>query len=575
MTDTTLLQLLNARFAAAFAAAGAPDANPVIQPAARPEFGDYQANGAMGAAKQLKKNPRELAQAVLELVNLDGIADKLEIAGPGFINIKLADSFLAARANAALSDAKLGVPLPASQTVVVDYSSPNLAKEMHVGHLRSTIIGDALARLLDFLGHTVVRQNHVGDWGTQFGMLTAYLVEQDKAGDAAIALDDLENFYRAAKVRFDADPAFADTARDYVVKLQSGDPMVHALWQQFLNVSMSHCEAVYSKLGVQLTRADVRGESAYNEDLPVVVADLRAKGLLTESQGAQVVFLDEFKNKDGEPAAYIIQKQGGGFLYSTSDLATLRYRADVLHADRSLYVVDARQALHFQQLFTLGRKAGYVPAAMQLEHVAFGTMMGEDGKPFKTRSGDTIKLVELLDEAVSRAYALVSEKNPDLAASVRQDVAQAVGIGAVKYADLSKHRTSDYQFSWDSMLSFEGNTAPYLQYACTRIAGIFRKAGEVSDGAAINIAEPAEHALALELARFADVLQSAAIEACPHFLCSYLYQLATQFMRFYEACPILKSEGDVQASRLQLARLTGRTLETGLGLLGITALEEM
>ncbi|WP_051710138.1 arginine--tRNA ligase [Andreprevotia chitinilytica] len=575
MNDSTLLQLLNARFAAAFTAAGAPGANPVIQPAARPEFGDYQANGAMGAAKQLKKNPRELAQAVIDHVDVSGIADTLEIAGPGFINIKLSDAFLASRANAALADAKLGVPLPAKQTVVVDYSSPNLAKEMHVGHLRSTIIGDALARLLAFLGHDVVRQNHVGDWGTQFGMLTAYLVEQDRAGNTAIALDDLENFYRAAKVRFDADPAFADTAREYVVKLQGGDAQVRALWQQFLDVSLSHCEAIYRKLGVQLTRADVRGESAYNDDLPRVVADLRQQGLLVEDQGAQVVFLDEFKNKEGEPAAYIVQKQDGGYLYSTSDLATLRYRSGTLHCNRSLYVVDARQGLHFQQLFTLGRKAGYVPADMQLEHVAFGTMMGEDGRPFKTRSGDTVKLVELLDEAVSRAHALVSEKNPDLDEATRQQVAQAVGIGAVKYADLSKHRTSDYVFSWDSMLSFEGNTAPYLQYACTRIAGVFRKAGELAVDAPIAITEPAEHALALELARFADVVNATAAEALPHFLCGYLYQLATQFMRFYEACPILKSEGTVLASRLQLAKLTGKTLETGLGLLGIEALEAM
>ncbi|TCP13849.1 arginyl-tRNA synthetase [Crenobacter luteus] len=571
----TIQQLLNERVAAALAAAGAPDAPAVLQPASKPEFGDYQANGVMGAAKKLKMNPRELAQKVIDALDLNGIADKVEIAGPGFINIHLTPAFLGDKLGKALADARLGVAAPDVQKVMVEYSSPNLAKEMHVGHLRSTIIGDAIARVLEFVGHDVTRANHVGDWGTQFGMLVAYLVESRKAGDAEMALSDLEEFYRKAKVRFDEDAAFADTARDYVVRLQGGDAEVRKLWEQFVEVSLEHCEAVYRKLGVSLTRESVRGESAYNADLPVVVADLAAAELLVEDQGAQVVFMPEFKNPEGEPMAVIIQKKDGGYLYATTDLSAVRYRHRVLGLNRVIYVVDARQSLHFQQIFTLAKKAGFAPAEMQLEHVAFGTMMGEDGKPFKTRSGGTVKLIELLDEAEERAFALVSEKNPELAEATRRDVARAVGIGAVKYADLSKNRTSDYVFNWDTMLAFEGNTAPYLQYAYTRVQSVFRKAGEVDAGAAILIAEPAEKQLAVALAQFEDVLYNVADTCQPHHLCGYLYNVATLFSRFYEACPILKAEGEVRASRLQLAALTARTLKTGLDLLGIAVVDAM
>ncbi|MBS1209177.1 MAG: arginine--tRNA ligase [Proteobacteria bacterium] len=571
--NQTLIELLDTRVRAALAAVDCPDAPAVIQPAGRPEFGDYQANGVMGAAKARKMNPRQLATEVLAKLDLAGIASKVEIAGPGFINITLAPEYLAGLSNLALTDANMGVPHPPAQRVVVDYSSPNLAKEMHVGHLRSTIIGDALARVLRFMGHEVIAQNHVGDWGTQFGMLTAYLIEAEQAGD--VALSDLEDFYRRAKQRFDEDEVFATHARECVVKLQGGDAQVNALWQKFLDVSLHHCEALYAKLGVGLKREDVRGESAYNDDLPVVVADLQAKGLAVESEGAQVVFLDEFKNKDGEAQAYIVQKQGGGYLYATTDLAAVRYRAGTLHADRVLYVVDARQALHFQQMFTLSRKAGYAPAGMSLEHVGFGVMLGEDGKPFKTRSGGTVKLADLLEEAEQRAYALVSEKNQEMPAEERAVIAKAVGIGAVKYADLSKNRNSDYVFSWDSMLSFEGNTAPYLQYAYTRIASVFRRVETFDTRAPIIINDEAERQLALALARFAEALQTVARETMPHFLCAYLYELATQFMRFYEACPVLKSEGSVRDSRLRLCELTARTLKTGLGLLGIETLEQM
>lgn len=571
----TLHRFLSERITNALAVAGAPDAQPLLQPASRPEFGDYQANGVMAAAKQLKKNPRELAQTVIDHLDLAGIASKIEIAGPGFINITLAPEFLAQQLDSALEKPRLGVKnAEAPQKVMVEYSSPNLAKEMHVGHLRSSIIGDALARVLEFLGQDVVRQNHVGDWGTQFGMLTAHLLDSREQGAEALALNDLEDFYRQAKVRFDDDPDFADRSRDYVVKLQAGDTEVLALWKQFVEISLKHCQSVYDKLGVSLNQSHVRGESAYNDDLAVVVADLREKGLLEESQGAQVVFLSEFKNPEGEPQAVIIQKKDGGYLYATSDLSAIRYRKQSLALDRVLYVVDARQSLHFQQVFTIAEKAGY-KANMQLEHIGFGTMMGEDGKPFKTRTGGTVKLVDLLEEAEARAFALVGEKNPDLPEQDRRKIAHAVGIGAVKYADLSKNRNSDYIFNWDTMLAFEGNTAPYLQYAYTRVAGIFRKVDCFDSSAPLLLNEPAERQLALALSQFGDTLNTVGRDGLPHILCQYLYHLATQFSRFYEACPVLKSEGATQASRLKLARLTAETLKAGLSLLGIEVLEAM
>jgi len=571
---TSLQTLLNDRVCAALTAAGCPEASASLQLASRPEFGDYQANGVMAAAKARKTNPRALAETVLSHLDLAGIASKVEIAGPGFINIHLDPAFVATRVHAALADAKLGVaPQTPQQKVMVEYSSPNLAKEMHVGHLRSTIIGDALVRVLAFLGHETVRGNHVGDWGTQFGMLTAYLVETQQTGQTDVALNDLEGFYRQAKIRFDESEDFANRARDYVVKLQGGDAEIRQLWAQFVAVSLTHCEAVYRKLGVSLTRDDVRGESAYNADLPVIVSTLRDQGLLTTSEGAQVVFLPEFKNQEGEPMGVIVQKKDGGFLYTTTDLGAVRYRHTTLGLDRVLYVVDARQSLHFAQLFTICRLAGFAPTPMQLEHIGFGTMMGEDGKPFKTRTGGTVKLVDLLDEAEERAFALVNEKNPTLSDADKRQIAQVVGIGAVKYADLSKNRNSDYVFNWDQMLAFEGNTAPYLQYAYARVAGLFRKVDNYDATAAVVLTEPAEKALAVALAQLADVLHSVAREGYPHYLCQYLYHVATLFMRFYEACPVLKSEGSVRASRLQLAKLTANTLKTGLDLLGIGVLE--
>ncbi len=570
-----LNQILSAEIEQAFTAAGISGSPIVLQPAKNPDFGDFQINGVMGAAKQSKQNPRELAQKVADALSGSRVVASAEVAGPGFINLRLSPEFLAQELNHALTSGNLGIQAAsAPQTVVIDYSSPNLAKEMHVGHLRSSIIGDSIARILSALGHKVIRQNHVGDWGTQFGMLVAYMVEQQKE-NSDFKLSDLEQFYRAAKVRFDEDPAFADTAREYVVKLQGGDEAVLALWKQFVAISLSHAQQVYDTLGLLLAPEDVAGESQYNNDLQNVVDDLCAQGLAVDDKGAKVVFLEEFKNKEGEAAAFIVQKQGGGFLYASTDLACLRYRIGCLKADRLLYVVDTRQDLHFKQLFATSRKAGYLPENVSAEFIGFGTMMGKDGKPFKTRSGDTVKLVDLLAEAVQRATVLVRSKNPELSDTEAEHIGRTVGIGAVKYADLSKNRGSDYVFDWDNMLSFEGNTAPYLQYAYTRIQSIFRKAGEWNVQAALLLQDGLEKQLAVELLKFEDILNSAAESAYPHYLAAYLYQLATLFSRFYEACPILKAEGALRDSRLQLANLTAQTLKTGLDLLGIDTLAVM
>ena len=570
-----LHQTVAAEAEAAFAAAGIAGNPVVLQPAKNADFGDFQINGVMGAAKKAKQNPRELAQKVADALAGNAVVESAEVAGPGFINLRLNAAFLAQNIEAALLDGHLNVRQTAEpQTVVIDYSSPNLAKEMHVGHLRSSIIGDSLNRVLSYLGHKVIAQNHVGDWGTQFGMLVAYMVAQQQE-NAEFELADLEQFYRNAKIRFDEDEAFADTAREYVVKLQGGDEAVLALWRQFVDVSLQHAQAVYDTLGLKLTPDDVAGESKYNDDLQTVVEDLSAKGLAVDDAGAKVVFLDEFKNQDGEPAAFIVQKQGGGFLYASTDLACVRYRVGRLNADRLLYVVDTRQKLHFEQLFTTSRKAGYLPENVQAKFIGFGTMMGKDGKPFKTRSGDTVKLVDLLDEAVERATALVQSKNAGLDEKQAAEIGRTVGIAAVKYADLSKNRSSDYVFDWEAMLSFEGNTAPYLQYAYTRVQSVMRRAGEWNQQAAVVLDAPLEKQLAVELLKFEDVLQSVAETSYPHYLAGYLYQVATLFSRFYEACPILKAEGASRETRLQLAKLTGDTLKQGLDLLGIDTLDVM
>lgn len=572
--------LLEQRVRAAMKAADIPDNCPAnITISTRPEFGDFQANCAMGAAKKLKTNPRELAQKIIENLDLSDIADNMEIAGPGFINIHLSPSFIGEQLQKQ-SEQPLGRSEVEEKTVVVDYSSPNLAKEMHVGHLRSTIIGDAIARTLEYLGHNVIRQNHMGDWGTQFGMLIAELEEQLGEGEQAdLALGDLEVFYQQSKKHFDEDPGFAEKARDYVVKLQSGDNHCLTLWKQFINTSVAHSEAIYHDLNVTLQHTDIKPESAYNDDLAKVIDDLKQQQLIVEDQGAQVAFLEELADKKGNPSPVIVQKSGGGYLYATTDLAALRYRSNILNADRVLYFIDARQSLHMKQVFTLAKKAGFVNESILLEHHPFGTMMGKDGKPFKTRSGGTVKLTDLLKESVERASKLVADKNPTASDEDIAEIAQKVGIGAVKYADLSKTRTNDYIFDWDAMLSFEGNTAPYLQYAYTRIKSIFRKAElDVSTfNGNINITETKEKVLALKLVQFGEILQQVADEAYPHILCNYLYEIASAYMAFYEHCPILKTDikQEVKESRLALSLIVAETLSKGLELLGIDVMEQM
>ncbi len=579
-------ELLNAKVLHAMHACGIPaDLPALIAPGKKAGFGDYQANCAMGAAKAMSTNPRELAAKIMAVLapelEKEGIATKIEIAGPGFINIDLNPEWLGQQIANAQTNTRLNIATVSEpQNVVIDYSGPNLAKEMHVGHLRSTIIGDALARLLEFQGHKVIRQNHVGDWGTQFGMLIAELEEQLGAnGNSNMALKDLEVFYQQAKKHFDDDAAFADKARSYVVRLQSGDTAMLKLWKQFKDISLHHSTEIYQQLNVTLKYSDVCGESFYNDDLAPLVNDLQIQGLAVESEGAQVVFLQELADKDGNPSPVIIQKQGGGFLYATTDLAALRYRVKTLHASRIMYFIDARQSLHLQQVFTLARKAKFVADNVSLEHLAFGTMMGSDGKPFKTRTGGTVKLAELLIEAVERAGVVVSEKNSELSPTEIAEVSRKVGIGAVKYADLCKTRTNDYIFSWESMLSFEGNTAPYLQYAFTRVQSIFRKAGVTPESLTQNIIinTEQEKTLAIKLLQFSEVIDQVAREALPHLLCTYIYDVASLYMTFYEACPILK-EGippELRDSRLRLCHLVARTIEQGLDLLGIEVMERM
>ena len=559
---------------------GLDEVNPNVITASKPEFGDYQANGVMSIAKKLGRNPRELGTELLARLNAaaNPLVSHYELAGPGFINIHLAGDALRDRANELLVEPSLLVlPTESPQTIVVDYSSPNLAKEMHVGHLRGTIIGDSIARILERQGNRVIRQNHVGDWGTQFGMLITFM--RESSAEAGVALADLEGFYRAAKQRFDADSEFADRARESVVKLQGGDPEYLEAWQAFISTSLTHCQAVYDKLNVTLSMTDLKAESFYNPQLEGVVTRLENTGLLKDSDGARCVFLDEFVGKDGEPLPVIIQKTDGGYLYATTDLAAVDYRCHELKADRALYVVDARQSLHFQQVFAVAAAAGFSDEAISLEHISYGTMMGSDGKPFKTRSGDVVKLVDLLDEAVARAFDLVSSKNPDLEETERRHIAQAVGIAAVKYADLSKNRTSDYLFDWSSMLSFEGNTAPYLMYAYARIKTLLAKQAVDTDGI-ISFPEsvalaPEEKALLLKSLQLAETIDAVAQDCFPNTLSNYLYELSASFMRFYEACPIQGTDAATRANRLSLCVLASEALKQGLDLLGIETLERM
>ena len=557
-----LRAFLHERMEAAFEAAGVAGAEPMIGVATRPEFGDYQANGAMAAARTARTQPRVLAEGVVEALGETDFAQTLAVAGPGFVNITLSPAFVSAHLGSVEIERSAH-----PDRIVVDYSAPNLAKEMHVGHLRTTI-GDAMTRVLEVLGHDVIRQNHVGDWGTQFGMLVAHL--EDVQEDAP-ELKDLEVFYAAARKRFDADTEFADRARRTVVALQRGDERVREYWQRFVDISLSHCRAVYETLNIKLGDADLDAESRYNDDLSKVIDDLECAGLITLSEGAKCVFLDELE------APFIVQKSDGGYLYSTTDLAAMRYRSVHYRADRILYFVDSRQTLHFRQLFAVARKAGFAREACSLEFHPFGTIMGRDNKPFKTRSGDVVKLADLLDEAVRRARVLVAEKNTELDGEEADRIAHVVGIGAVKYTDISKHRASDYVFDWDAMLSFDGNTAPYLQYAYARIQSLFRRGGvnpaRLTEAPVIS--HESERRLGVSLLRFQETLEQVATEALPHYLSGYLYRLAGDFMRFYETCPVLDAPGTVRDHRLKLCALTGDTLKTGLDLLGIETVDRM
>jgi arginyl-tRNA synthetase len=577
----SIKKLLNIRIKAAMTEAGVAEVfSPIISESSRPEFGDFQANGVMAAAKEMGSNPRQLALNILDKINLEGIANKIEIAGPGFINIFLSNEFLNKTIQKLVSEKSLGVLKPKPQKIVIDYSSPNLAKEMHVGHLRSTIIGDAVSRTLEFLGHNIVRQNHMGDWGTQFGMLIAELEDQQNTKDQnKFLLSDLEKFYQQSKEHFDTDINFANKARKYVVKLQSGDENCLKLWKKFIDISIAHSESIYLNLNVTLKPSDIRPESFYNDDLKGILVDLENQNLAKEDQGAKVVFLDELADKNGTPSPVIIEKSGGGFLYATTDLAALRYRNNFLKPDRILYFIDVRQSLHMKQIFILAKKAGFVDKKVSLEHHAFGTMMDKSGNPFKTRSGGTVKLNNLLKEATEKAFKLVTDKNPNLSKKEVSVISKKLGIGAVKYADLSKNRSNDYIFDWDSMLSFEGNTSPYLQYAYTRIYSIFEKTSFGSEDIQgdLQISTNEERKLALVLLYFGETLEQVAAQGYPHILCSYLYNLASSYMVFYEHCPILKKDipPTIKMSRLILSKTTSQILKKGLNLLGIEVMEKM
>jgi arginyl-tRNA synthetase len=566
------LHLVAELLAPAFAhAAGVDAVDPVVRPSDR---ADAQANGALAIAKQLGRNPRDLAADVVGAASLDGVAT-LEVAGPGFLNVTFDDGFLAGHLAAVAADDHLGVrSAVAPERVVVDYSAPNVAKEMHVGHVRSTVIGDSLVRLLVFVGHDVVRENHIGDWGTPFGMLLEHYLD-GHADDYEPA--DPNAFYQAARARFDSDPAFADLARRRVVLLQSGDPETMALWRRMVDASSAYFDSVYRSLGVLLTADDLMGESAYHSLLPQVLDRLRTAGLVQESDGADVVFPPGFTNREGEPLPLIVQKRGGGFNYGTSDLACVIDRVERVGATLLLYVVGAPQAQHLSMVFEVARMAGWLEAPARAVHVAFGSVLGEDRKMLKTRSGASVKLQDLLDEGIERAAVAVAERS-DLPADERVAIAHAVGIGAIKYADLSVDRVKDYVFDWDRMLAFDGNTAPYLQYAHARICSVFRKA-EVDRTSVRRVVpvlgEPQERALALALLQFDGAVQAAVESYHPHKLCTYLFDLAQTFTAFYEACPVVRAEQDVRSSRLALCDLTARVLAQGLDLLGIEALERM
>lgn len=595
---TQAIDIIDQRISRAMAeVSGIEDCPAIVTAATNPKFGDYQANGAMALAKKLKTNPRTLAQQILEKLDISDICHEPEIAGPGFINLRLRQDFI----NEALlrmhaDPQRLNIePDAQPRPTVVDYSSPNIAKQMHVGHLRSTIIGDAICRMLRFMGHEVIPQNHIGDWGTQFGMLAYYLDYLQEHPDEAAAINadistaginipDMEKFYRRAKELFDADEQFAQMSRQYVVKLQSHQKHVLDNWRKICKESLAHISQLYQLLGIELSEKDVKGESFYNDMLAQVVQDLQDQHLAVDSEGAVCVFPEGFVSKDDQPLPFIIRKSDGAYLYATTDLAALRYRVDQLKARRIIYVTDSRQKLHFEMLFHVGRKAGWAPADVELAHVTFGTVLAPDGTPLKTRSGQSVKLRDLLDEAVVRAGQIVEQKNPDLPDELKKQIARAVGIGAVKYADYSNNRTSDYVFSFDRMLAMEGNTAPYMQYAYARIKSIERKAhqagidfdAELRDIQHLSFTEPDEIALAKYLIRYSQAIETAIADYRPNFLTNYLYELTQKFSSFYTNCPVIKAEPAARAQRLLLCQLTSAVIKHCLTqLLGIQVVDQM
>jgi len=582
------LALLRERLRTALVAAFGPelaDADPVLVPASNPKFGDYQANGAMGLAKRLGMAPRAIATQLLDYLDVSDLCDPPEVAGPGFINLRLKTEYLEAQLKAIQADPRLGVaPVPNPKRVIVDYPSPNIAKEMHVGHLRPCVIGDALARILEFLGHDVLRLSHIGDWGTPFGMLIAYLREAypDALAGGELALGDLATFYRAAKKRFDEDTAFQEAARLAVVQLQAGDPETIQAWKIVCDLSNRTNRKIFDLMGLS-PKIQERGESFYNPFLPDVIAELERLGLLVEDQGAKCVFLEGFTNKEGKPLPLIVQKSDGGYNYATTDLAAIRYRVKEDRVQRVIYPVGAEQINHFAQIFQVGRRAGWITDETEFVHTPLGNILGEDGKKLKSRSGEAARLVDLLEEAIARARAdleaRLQEENRTESEEFIAHVAQVVGIGAIKYADLSQNRTSSYIFSYDKMLALQGNTAPYMLYAYVRVQGISRKGGVDFDAlgadSRVVLQDEAEFALAKSLLQFDEVLSAVEADLLPNRLCEYLFDLSKTFNQFYDRCPILQAEEPQRTSRLILADLTARTIRLGLSLLGIQVLERM
>jgi arginyl-tRNA synthetase len=568
---SVLLQRLQAAFDTVV-----PGADPVLRASER---ADFQANGALALSKQVGRAPRDVAEEVVAAAVLDDVCAAVEISGPGFINLTLADGFVSDQLAAMGADHRLGVPLsPHPQTMVIDYSSPNVAKEMHVGHLRTTVIGDSLARVLGFLGHQVLRENHIGDWGTPFGMLIEHLIDMGGSDDAeSFSVRDLNDFYAQARQTFDRDPAFAERCRQRVVLLQKGDPETMRLWRIFVAESVRHNDEVYEMLGVLLTDDDIVGESFYNPLLPLVLVELAAQGLLTKHDGAQCVFPPGFQNRHGDPLPLIVRKSDGGYGYPATDLACLRDRTMRRKATTLIYVVGAEQSLHFRLVFAVAALAGYLPEPSRAVHVGFGLILGTDGKKLASRSGGSERLIDLLNEAVDRATAALASRPSDLSEADRTPVARSLGIGAVKYADLSTERMRDYVFDWDRMLAFEGDTGPYLQYAHARIRSIFRR-GEVGPpepGTRPGVSEPQERALALQLLEFASAVDATAEAYSPAKLCTYLFALATTFTTFYEACRVLVDHEETRTSRLALCDLTARVLAQGFSLLGMEAPDQM